>query len=227
MPLAAISAATSIAGGVMGANAAGDAAKAQQQASAANLAAEQQVLGNVANDVNPTIGYGNQAGNELAGLLGTGGNPAAAASAFRNYLGSTNYNFQLGQGEQGISYLNAPNLYSGATGKALNNYAQGMAGNALYGYEGLLQGQQQLGLEGSNIYANAGSNLIGQQAQARNLAAGAQGTAALYGANALNSAFSGLGNAFQSSSFSNPFSALFPGSATQQQSAFGQVAGLF
>lgn len=205
MPVAAIAAGTSLIGGIAQAGAAGKAAKAQQAATQQNLAANQQLLGQVGSDVNPTIGFGNQAGGELAGLLGTGGNPAAAQSAFQNYLGSTNYNFQLGQGLQGVGYLNAPNLFSGATGKALNNYAQGMAGNALYGYENLLQGQQGLGLQASNIYAGTGTQLAGLNQQARNLAAGAQGTAGLAQANALTSALGGIQNAFGNSSFSNPF----------------------
>jgi hypothetical protein len=201
VPVAAISAASSVASGVLGANAANSAAKAQQNASAANITANNQTLGQIGSDVNPTIGFGNQAGSELAGLLGTGGNPAASSAAFKNYLGSTNYQFQLGQGLQGVAYQNAPNLYSGATGKALNNYAQGMAGNALAGYEGLLQGQQGLGLQGSNIYANAGTNIAGLNQQANNLAAGAAGTAGLYGANSIGSALGGIGQAFGGSSF--------------------------
>ena len=206
MPVAAIAAGTSIAGGIAQSNAANSAAKAQQQASQANISNNNEILGNVAADVNPTIGFGNQAGSELAGLLGTGGNAAASQNAFKNYLGSTNYQFQLGQGLQGVGYLNAPNLYSGATGKALNNYAQGMAGNALYGYEGLLQNQQGLGLQGSSIYANAGTNIAGLNQQATNLGAGVQGAADVRNANAFSSMFSNLGsslgNAFGSSSFS-------------------------
>jgi hypothetical protein len=225
MPVAAIAAGTSIAGGIAQSNAANSAAKAQQQASQANISNNNEILGNVAADVNPTIGFGNQAGSELAGLLGTGGNAAASQNAFKNYLGSTNYQFQLGQGLQGVGYLNAPNLYSGATGKALNNYAQGMAGNALYGYEGLLQNQQGLGLQGSSIYANAGTNIAAQNAQARNLAAGAQGTADLYGANAINSALGGVSNAFGSSSFNNAFNGLFGGGSPALNGGVSSASG--
>ena len=201
MPVAAIAAGTSIAGGVLSSNAAKAAAKAQQNASATNVANNNAFLGQVGSDVNPTIGYGNAAGGELAGLLGTGGNPAAAAQAFDTFRNSTNYNFLLNQGLQGQAYANAPNLYSGATGKAFNNYAQGMAGNALQGYEGLLQGQQGLGLQGSGIYANAGLGVAGLNQQANNLAAGATGSAALTSANAWTNALNGVGSALGGSSF--------------------------
>ena len=204
MPAAAIAAATSIGGSLLSTSGNNAAANAQKQASQQNLAFNNQVLGQVGSDVNPTIGYGNQAGSALSGLLGTGGNAAASQSAWNNYRNSTNYQFLLNQGLQGQSYLNAPNLYSGATGKALNNYAQGMAGNALQGYEGLLQNQQGLGLQGSQIYANAGTNIANLNQQATNLQAGVQGAADVRNANAYGSALSslgGLGNQFGSSSF--------------------------
>lgn len=201
MPAAAISAASSVIGGFAQAAAAKKAAQAQQQASQANIGFQNQVLGNVSNDVNPIIGGGNQAEGELAGLLGIGGDPAAAQRAFDTFRNSTNYNFLLNQGLQGQAFLNAPNYFSGATAKALGNYAQGMAGNALQGYEGLLMNQQGLGLQGSNIYANAGTNIAAQEAQARNLAAGAQGNAALARGQTINNALSGISN-LASSSFS-------------------------
>lgn len=234
MPVAAFSAAASLGGAALNANAAGNAAKAQQNASQQTISANNQLLGQVGNNVNPDITYGNQAGGALAGLLGIGGNPAQSQQAFQNYLGSTNYQFLLNQGEQGQAFLNAPNLVSGATGKSLINYAQGMAGNALQGYEGQLNNLQGAGLLGSNIYANTGTNLAAQNANARNLAAGAGGTAGLYGANAIGGALSGVGNLASSSfgSVQNAFNGINnilggPGSATQQESAFGTVAGLF
>lgn len=202
MPVAAISAAASLGGAALQSGAANSAAQAQGQASQATLAANGQLLGQIGNDVNPTIGYGNAAGGELAGLLGIGGNPQAAQNAFNTYRNSTNYQFTLGQGLQGQSFLNAPNLQSGATEKALTNYAQGQAGNALSGYEGLLTGQQSLGLQGSGIYASAGTNLASQNANARNLAAGAQGTADLASGQLGANALTGFGN-LASSSFGN------------------------
>ena len=224
MPVDAIRAASSVASGLLQSNAANSAAKAQQAATAKNLAFNNQVLGQVGSDVNPAIGYGNAAGGELAGLLGTGGNPAAATSAFNTFRNSTNYQFLQQQGLQGQSYLNAPNLYSGATGKAFNNYAQGMAGNALQGYEGLLQGQQGLGLQGSQIYANAGTNIAGLNQQANNLAAGVTGAADVRSANGWTSALQGLGTALggSSSSFGNALQGLGGGGGNNNASSLGQ-----
>jgi hypothetical protein len=205
MPVAAISAATSVIGGIAQSSAANKAASAQEAASQQNVAGEQNVLNTASGNLQPFVGAGQAGAGELTGLLGLGPNPQAAQSAFQNYLGSTNYNFLLNQGLQGQAFANAPNLNSGATSKALGNYAQGMAGNALQGYEGLLQNQEQIGTGAASALGQIGTNVVGQQAQARNLGAGAAGTSALYGANAIGSALSGVGNAFASSSFANPF----------------------
>lgn len=235
MPIGIGLAAVGIGKAALGASAANSAAKAQQQASQANLAQQQQVYNQATGNLQPFVGYGQNAGNALQGLLGIGGNPQAQQAAFNNYLNSTNYQFLLNQGLQSQQYANAPNLFSGATGKALNNYAQGMAGNALYGYEGLLQNQQNMGIQAGTNLGQIGTNVAQLSANARNLAAGAQGSAALYGANQYGNALGGIGNLFGQSSFQNPFTSGIgnvlglPGSATAQQNAlgFGQVSGLF
>lgn len=242
MPIGIGIAAVGIGKAALGASAANQAAKAQQQASQQNLQTQQQILGQTTANLQPFVGYGQNAGGALQGLLGIGGNPGAQQQAFQNYLGSTNYNFLLNQGLQGQSYLNASNLYSGATEKALNNYAQGMAGNALQGYEGLLQNQQQMGIGAGSSLGYISSGLAAQEAQARNLAAGAQGSAALYGANQYGNALGGIGNLFGQSSYGGGGNALGNflgnnfglqtsptgfGSAFQQEQGFGQVAGLF
>lgn len=193
MPIAAIiGAAATLGGAALQSSAANNAAKQQAQASAANLAFQQQVYGNAQQNLQPFVGYGQSAGGQIQNLLA--GNPAAF-DAFRN---STNYQFLLNQGLQGQAYLNAPNLFSGATGKAFNNYAQGMAGNALGGYENLLQNQEGLGIGAAGTIAGVGENIAQQQAQARNLQAGAQGTANLIGGNAFGGA---LGQLFGQSSY--------------------------
>lgn len=204
MPVGIATAAVGVGKAIIGSNAANQAAKAQQQASQQNIQTENQVLGQASSNLQPFVGYGQNAGNALQGLLGTGGDPVASQAAWNNYRNSTNYQFLLNQGLQGQAYLNAPNLFSGATEKGLNNYAQGMAGNALQGYEGLLQNQQQMGIGAGTSLGYIGSGIAGQEAQARNLAAGATGTAANQTAGYLNSALGGLGNLFGQSSFQQP-----------------------
>lgn len=211
MPVgAAISAGASLLGSAATSSAAQSAAKDQATASANNLAFEKQIYNTGQQQLTPDINEGNSAGSALAGLLGTGGDPAASSTAFKDYLGSTNYQFQLGQGENAIGFANAPALTSGGTAKALNNYAQGQAGSALQGYEGLLAGQQGLGVNAALGLAGVGENISGLAANANNLAAGANGSAALTGASSVGSA---LGN----------LSSLANQSLTQ--SSFGSAAG--
>ena len=202
----ALSLGSSIFGGVIGSNAAGNASAAAsaaaKQANSILSGAQQQTSGNL----QPFVNTGQTYNTALEGLLGVGGDPNASRNAFDNYLNSTNYNFQLGQGLNAIETANAPAYGSGATAKALNNYAQGQAGSALQGYEGLLSNGvgQGIGAAGtlgglSNQNAEAqGSNLLG--------AAGVQGSADIYGANALTNALKGGVSAL--SSFGNTGSAL-------------------
>lgn len=206
MPIGAsiVAAGAGIGKAVLGAQGESAANKAAQQASAQNIAFENQVYGTAQNNLNPSIGYGNEAGGELAGLLGIGGNAIASQNAFQNYLGSTNYNFVLGQGENAVKTANAPAYASSATDKALNNYAQGQAGSTLAGYEQLLGGEQGLGVQAGLGLAGVGTNIAGQEASARNNAASVAGqtanaTAAMYG-NALSGVAGSIGG-LSSSSF--------------------------
>ena len=120
---------------------------------------------------------------------------AQSQNAFDQYRNSTNYQFLLNQGLQGVQYANAPNFDSGATAKALNNYAQGQAGNALSGYESQLN---TLGGQGIQSGIGLGQlSLTNAQQQSANLlaAAGVQGQAGIAGANALTGAGLGIGGA--------------------------------
>lgn len=195
MPLAAaaaIAGAASLGGAALQSGAASSAAKEQAAASAANLAFENKIYNQANTQLTPTINQGVSAGNELAGLEDIGGNPAQAAQAFDTFRNSTNYNFQLGQGENAIGFANAPALQSSATAKALNNYAQGQAGSALAGYEGLLTGQQNLGANSALGLLGGANTNAAIQANQNNLAAGAAGTAGLVGAGAGSNALSSI-----------------------------------
>lgn len=183
---------SSIAGGVIGSDAASNAAKAANQAAAQGNSILSNVQTTTGNNLQPFVNTGQQENSALAGLLGVGGNAGASQNAFDNYLNSTNYKFQLGQGEQAVDTANAPSFNSGATAKALNNYAQGQAGSALQGYEGLLSSGAGQGISAaSNLgsLSNANAN-----AQSGNLlaAAGVQGSADIYGANSLTGALKGV-----------------------------------
>lgn len=199
------SAAGAIGGGLLQGGAASNASKAAQQAAANSLAFTKQVYGDTKGNVQPTITQGVDAGNALNGLLGIGGNPAASDAAFKNYLGSTNYGFQLDQGEKGIQSANAASFNSGATAKALNSYAQGQAGNALAGYEGLLTGEQSLGTQAALGLGGIGTGTSQQVAGINQAAAGAEGSASVYGANAGQNALAGLASLANKQATSSSF----------------------
>lgn len=124
-------------------------------------------------------------------LLGTMPVTDATKTAFNNYLGSTGYNFQLGQGTNAITGSAAAKgiLNSGATAKALTGFGQNLASNYFNSYLGQLNvanGQAQAS-------ANAGTVASGQVGQA-----GTQGgsTAGQLQASAGQSAGSGTAQAF-------------------------------
>lgn len=167
------------------------------------------------------------------GLLGLGADPAAARRAFDTFRNSTNYDFLLNQGTQAVKTANAPSFNSGATAKALLNYGQGMAGNALAGYEGLLAGQQQLGTQAALGLGSIGVGASGQFSSANNNAAGIAGSAGIYGANTQGSALQGLSSLLGANRSTSSFAPL-QDTFTAQTSGSGidigpgsAVAGLF
>lgn len=183
---------SSVAGGIIGSNAAGAASAAAQQAAAQGNSILSAVQTTTGNNLQPFVNTGQQENSALAGLLGVGGNPTASSNAFDNYLNSTNYQFQLGQGEQAVDTANAPAFDSGATAKALNNYAQGQAGSALSGYENLLQTGASQGIGAASNLASASNQNASAQSNNLLAAAGVQGSADIYGANALTGALKGV-----------------------------------
>jgi len=157
----AVSAGTSILGGILGSNAASTASQQQQaganKAAGAVGAAGQQAqnyltgqLSNEAGNASPYLQAGAQATNQLSNALAPGGSltqqfgqfqaPTAAQAA-----AMPGYQFQLQQGENALQNSAAAKggLLSTGTAKALDNYSQGLAstdyGNlfnqALSGYQ--------------------------------------------------------------------------------------------
>lgn len=187
-----LTAAGGVAKGILGGNAANNATKAAQAAQKQTLDWVKGVYGTAQTGLDPYITSGGNATTELQGLLGTGGNPAEAAKAWDTYRNSTNYQFQLDQGLQGVEYANAPSFNSSATAKALNNYAQGVAGNALQGYEGLLTGQQSLGAQSAAALGGIGMQGGGIINNATQGTASTIGQAGVYGATGWGNAINDL-----------------------------------
>lgn len=223
MPAGATAAAT-IGSAALKVGAAGQATKAAENAKNANLAYAKGIYNDASTNLNPAIHGGIASGNLLQGLLGTGGDPAASQRAFDTFRNSTNYNFRLDQGQKSVDTANAPQFHSGATAKALLNYGQGMAGDALQGYEGMLQGQQTLGAQSALGLGNIGTNISQQVSSANNNYAGVQGSAGIYAANAEGSALSGLTSLLNggatASSFGSPSGI---GTSSQGMSALGDI----
>jgi hypothetical protein len=199
MPVTAITAGASIAKGAIGAAGANSAANAAKTAASQAIGFDKGVYSDAQQNLNPVIQSGQNSTGILSGLIN--GN----SDAFNKYLNSTNYKFQLDQGLKGVASANAPSFNSGATGKALNNYAQGQAGSALAGYEGLLQGQQTTGTQaalGLGALGNQTGSLVGNALGFGANAAGAASNAgAAFGGGILSDLTGQLNQAHTASSF--------------------------
>jgi hypothetical protein len=127
-----------------------------------------------------------------AASSGTGS--AAAGSpydaAFKNYLGSTGYQFQIDQGNKGINqgYAAKGALQSGAALKALQTYGQNTATGFFKDYLGLLSNQQAVGLSGAGAVAGVGTGYANSVSANNANASNAIGNAALASANGTNNA---------------------------------------
>jgi hypothetical protein len=228
----------SIAGGIISAGGAQDAARTQ--ADAANRAADlqkQQFDQQMALQ-EPYRQAGLTGQNRLMELLGLGGNAGAAGYGqyardfgMQDFQQDPGYQFRLGEGLKAMSRQAGARggLISGQTMKGLEDYRQASAsqeyGNAFNRYQTNRQNQlQPLGnlmssgqAAASNQAGQAGQygvnagNLMGQAGQA--MAAGQMGAANSIG-NALSSSASAYGNYLQSSQNQANFNRMFPSSVS-------------
>jgi ElaB/YqjD/DUF883 family membrane-anchored ribosome-binding protein len=172
---------SSIVGGLLGANAAGNASQAEQQGAQqaqttiannqgnANQA-QQTALGNVTTAQQPYQQLGSTAAGRLNTLLQNGFQAPTLAQAQQ----TPGYQFQLQQGTQAIDENAAANgtLMSGNTGTALQNYGQGLAQNA---YQSTYQNALNSYMANANTLqsgVNSGLSSTGQLSQANLQTAG-------------------------------------------------------
>lgn len=103
---------------------------------------------------------GGRASSAIEGLLGVGGDPAAARAAFENYLGSTGFDFRLNRSLDAITGNRAAggSLNSGATLRALQERGQQLASQEFANYLGQLGGVAQRGLAAGGAIGGAGSS---------------------------------------------------------------------
>ena len=132
----------------------GGSKQSSNQSSVSNNQAFPQLQG----DLTGGIQQGGRAGSLLGNLLGLGGGQAQT-DGFNQFRNSTGYQFGKQQGMDSITGNAATQglLNSGGTLKALEdtfgqNYADTQYGN----YTGLLQNQQNAGLQGAGVLAGAG-----------------------------------------------------------------------
>lgn len=147
----------SIAGGIIQANAASDAAKqALTGYNYLTTGAGSKPAQAIIDAGQSGLGTEGQAIDTQKQLLGLAPPTAATGNAFKNYLGSTGYNFQLNQGQQAITTSNAAKglLNSGGTAKALEEYGQGLGANYFNNY---LSQVGNAGTQGANE-STAGQN---------------------------------------------------------------------
>ena len=151
------------------------------------------------NQLAPLITAGTEGTGATADLLGLNG-PDAAAAAMARYQTSPGYQWQMSEGLRGVDAGAAAKemLRSGATLKAEDTFAQGLANSDFGQYYNRLAGLSTLGANAIGTSITAGNNLISQEegnAQSQNVAL-------TNTANAQNSAtgnlFSGLGNTVNS-----------------------------
>lgn len=105
----------------------------------------------------PAAEQGVGAQNFIAQLLGLQGD-AGANQAFQNYLNSSGYKFQLGEGMKAITSNNAARglLNSGATLKKVQEYGQNLASTGFNNYLGQLGSVVQSGLGAGGLITSAG-----------------------------------------------------------------------
>ncbi|MEX1088094.1 MAG: hypothetical protein WEC36_02630 [Phycisphaeraceae bacterium] len=136
-------------------------------------------LEGIAGRVDPYVQAGTGAIGRQADLLGVGGDPAASQAAFQNYLNSTGYQFQLGEGQRAVTGSAAARglLNSGSTARRLTQYGQDLGSSYFNNYLTQLGGVSQQGLQGIGLQQGplvdaAGSRAGGFGALATGIGAG-------------------------------------------------------
>jgi hypothetical protein len=179
------------------------------------------------NQLAPYITAGTAGTGAEADLLGLNG-PEAAAAAMQRFQTSPGYQFQMEQGLRGVDAGAAAKemLRSGATLKAEDVFAQGLANSDFGQYYNRLAGLSSLGDTAVGQSITAGNNLIAQEegnAQAQNLAL-------TNTANAQNSAtgnlFSGLGNTANNLLNNNAFLNMVGGGSSMYGNAAPGTPGI-
>jgi len=106
------------------------------------------------------------AANAQQGLLGLGGDPAAAQQAYNNYLASSGYQTQLQGGTDAINSSAAARglLKSGATLKGTQQFGTGLANSYFQSYLGQVSDVAGRGMQAADSLARTVTGTAGAQA---------------------------------------------------------------
>jgi len=220
-----VGAAGSIANGVISSNNASKAASAQTNASNAANNTQMSMYNTTNANQAPWRQAGGQAVNALSQFYGLGGvaTPGDASGAGATTTGQAaspdynsilsnlpGYQFQQQQGNLATQRDLAANglLQSGAAGKELQTFGQGLASNYAQQYTGGLQSLAGLGQSSVQATGAAGANAANQIGSNQIYAGNAQATGYANQAQAINGGLSGIGSALgysQSPQYSNPY----------------------
>lgn len=164
------------------------AAGAQKDAAASANQTQSQMFNTISGNEQPYNAQGQQASAALGQFYGLpGANGQAQTPDYSKILSSLpGYQFQLQQGSQAVDRSQAAKglLNSGATGKALEQYGQGLAQNYAGQYTQGLQNLAQMGQAAASNQASAGMNAANQM-----------GGNAIYAGNAAAAGYANMGNA--------------------------------
>ena len=231
-----IPAAASLIGGKMSSDAASDAASQANAQNQRGLDLQREMLDEQRRLSEPYRQAGLTGQNRLMEMLGLGGDTGAAGYGryakdfgMQDFQQDPGYAFRLSEGlkQLGSQARAQGGAGGGRTMMGIQNYAQGLAsqeyGNAFNRYQtnraNMLQPLQSLagvGQSANNALAQGGQNYANQAGQYGMTDAANRGNAALAGANAYGSAYSGIGNALGRMNFGNSsLSNLFGGGGGQ------------
>lgn len=131
----------------------------QQSNSSSSSTSGNNAFGFLKDSLGGNVQTGTNAMSSIAALLGQGGDQAGADAAFKNYLGSSGYNFALDQGMRAITGSKAAGglLNSGSTLKALTGFGQNLGNQGFNNYLTQLQSLVGNGLQSANTISGAGN----------------------------------------------------------------------
>lgn len=175
------------------------AAGAANHAADQNIALQREIYGKNEGYLSPYITQGQTASSAIGALLGLGGDSAGASKAFQDYLGSTGYNFQLGQGVNAINSQAATRglLRSGANLSAVSDYGQKMGQSYFGNYLGQVGTIADRGLSAGSALAGVGQNYANAVGQQNTNAADATASAWLAGTSAFSKGLGALGSSLK------------------------------